>query len=769
MNNFFKRVSLPIKLLLLVLFPLVLIIILSFQLYDEKTKKVELLNDYLLRINTSSDISGLIDQLVLERRYSFSYSIKKDLDSRAEIDLQRTRTDDAVDIISQRNDPSLEQFGSYTFIDQLKKARNDVDNGAGPDAVLHYYTNAIFRLNTLNIMSAGSNQYLRSVFSDLAVQKLLSEMTIYLGIVRSNIYNILYRKKDASTVLPVSASIYEIYKSYETEWRIKASPELRAEFDTISSLKKTTRFLDQVFTTMAVDSSYKAEDWWKLSAAGTDAVRKLQQKILRDVRARMNKLYSSAEEGKGTTLIFLIVALAFVFGIIIYTTHIITQMLTALNHAAQKISRGGTNIQLENVSKDVIASLGESIMLIDQTNRQIADAADAIGKGNFNTALRPRSEDDLLTQAIIRMKNNLQRFTMEIEKSKEQFRQVADTAPVMIWMTDDKKLCNFVNQGWTKFTGRKKEDEIGYGWIEGMHPDDYTHAAEVFDDAFNARDSYYLEYRFRRHDGEYRWLSESGAPRYTPEGKFDGFIGSCIDIHEMKMLEQRKDDFIKMASHELKTPVTSIKGYVQLLLSMYNDHEKRKDDVPDSAVRSSLEVIDKQIVKLTRLMSELLDLSRIDTGKLDLQMTAFDLNELVEETVDDIRLTTGHTIEVQLDGEAIVYGDQDRISQVLVNLLTNAIKYSPGSTSISVEVKCSGNDLATVSVADRGIGINLKDQEKIFERFYRVEGKSEQTYPGFGIGLFIASEIIQRHHGTIGVSSEKGKGSRFTFILPTVS
>src|SRR5207237_259636 len=138
-------------------------------------------------------------------------------------------------------------------------------------------------------------------------------------------------------------------------------------------------------------------------------------------------------------------------------------------------------------------------------------------------------------------------------------------------------------------------------------------------DAFTDRKKYSLEYRFKRFDGEYRWLSESGAPLYSANGKFEGYIGSCTDIHEMKLHDQRKDDFIKMASHEMKTPVTSIKGYVQLLLTMLGSGTKFGSAAPPE-LKAFLSVMDKQIVKLTRLMSELLDLSRIDSGKLELNM-----------------------------------------------------------------------------------------------------------------------------------------------------
>ncbi len=153
-------------------------------------------------------------------------------------------------------------------------------------------------------------------------------------------------------------------------------------------------------------------------------------------------------------------------------------------------------------------------------------------------------------------------------------------------------------------------------------------------------------------------------------------------------------------------------------------------------------------------MSELLDLSRIDSDRLELNMQDFDLNELVVETVKDVQQTTKHEIIIKENANCKVFGDKDRVSQVLFNLLTNAIKYSPKTNSIEVNVYQPARHSVSVSVADHGIGIDKKDHQKIFERFYRVEGKTEQTYPGFGIGLFIASEIMNRHHGTKFITSK---------------
>ena len=770
MNNFFRRLPLTTKLLLLTLVPILLIVYLSIEIYHQKTRNVKLIQGYIERIDESADIAELIASLQTECRHSFAYALTRDINSHTQMETQRLVTDLAIKKLDQRNDSTLRNFEDYTSLKNLNGVRASIDSGTSQDIVMQYYTTAIFRLNTLNVVvPAGNNSYLKPVFNDLITQKILSEMATYLGIIRSNFYNVLYTRKNMVGILYGLSGIFDLYKSYEIELLTKASPPFLEEYKKVSqntALRPTMRYINKTFQKSYFDSLYDAETWWKISAAGIDQLKDIQQNIIKRVQASMNTVYNKEVMGQQSALALLIIAVLVVFAIMFYTTQVITHLLTGLNEAAQKIARGITGVEIKNVSHDVIGSLGESILKIDAHNKQLAEAADAIGKGNFNVPFDPRSADDVLGAAIIRMKENLRRFTMEIEKSKEQFREVADSAPVMIWMTDENKQCNFVNKGWLNFSGRKKEQELGYGWIEGMHPDDYTRCAEVFDDAFVQRREYSLEYRFRREDGEYRWVRETGIPRYSAEGTFEGYIGSCIDVHETKMHEQRKDDFIRMASHELKTPVTSIKGYVQLLLTMFREHDLSKEGLYPQAIQTSLSTIDKQIIKLNRLMSELLDLSRIDSGKLELKMQNFDLNDLVKETVDDLQQTTKHQILVNNNADCKLFGDKDRISQVLLNLLTNAIKYSPKTDSIEINVCRPSQSIVSISVKDNGIGIDKKDHEKIFERFYRVEGKTEQTYPGFGIGLFIASEIINRHNGTISVESEKSKGATFTFTLP---
>lgn len=220
-----------------------------------------------------------------------------------------------------------------------------------------------------------------------------------------------------------------------------------------------------------------------------------------------------------------------------------------------------------------------------------------------------------------------------------------------------------------------------------------------------------------------------------------------------------RDEFMSLASHELKTPVTSLKMYTQVL---QRQAERRGDtDLSDRLLK-----MDRQTDKLTGLINDLLNVARIQTDQLEYEDAAVDLNAVVHECVDIIQpTTTTHRIAVEGTVEGRVWGDGERIGQVVTNLLTNAIKYSPQADRVIVRLGARGG-AATVSVEDFGIGIAEEHQGKIFDQFYRVSDPSEKTYPGLGLGLFIASEIVKRHGGVMEVRSASGKGTTFTFALP---
>ncbi|HEU5229765.1 MAG TPA: ATP-binding protein, partial [Ktedonobacteraceae bacterium] len=249
-----------------------------------------------------------------------------------------------------------------------------------------------------------------------------------------------------------------------------------------------------------------------------------------------------------------------------------------------------------------------------------------------------------------------------------------------------------------------------------------------------------IGYRHKSNGDFERWSIAKARPVFDERGHITLVISLIHDVTERMLAEKRKDEFISMASHELKTPVTSLKGFTHVL-------QRRLEKQQDEQGLHFLGRIDTQLNKLTRLISELLDVSGMQAGKLTFQAEQFELDGLIQETVEILQATTStHQLIAEGKTDAQIVGDRDRLGQVLTNLLTNAIKYSPQANTVIVRASLEPGQ-AIVSIQDFGIGIGKPHQEKIFERFYRVTDEKEKTYPGLGIGLYLSYEIVKRHHG----------------------
>jgi two-component system CheB/CheR fusion protein len=271
--------------------------------------------------------------------------------------------------------------------------------------------------------------------------------------------------------------------------------------------------------------------------------------------------------------------------------------------------------------------------------------------------------------------------------------------------------------------------------------------------------SYFYEVRIFWPDNSMHWIRTKGIVQYNKNKEPIRMLGTIVDITESKRDEIRKNDFIAMASHELKTPLTSLKAYLQLM-------ETKLSGTTDPFVKTAVVKSGNQVNKMTALIHGFLDLSRLEPGKLKLNWTTFDICLLIEEVLTECRiLSNTHSLRFESSGELNINADRGKIGQVISNLVNNAIKYSPKGSYVIIQCEANDSDLM-VSVTDEGIGIKPKDQEKIFQRFYRAEEELSKHISGFGIGLYLSSEIIQRHKGKIWVKSAEGEGSTFYFSLP---
>lgn len=262
-------------------------------------------------------------------------------------------------------------------------------------------------------------------------------------------------------------------------------------------------------------------------------------------------------------------------------------------------------------------------------------------------------------------------------------------------------------------------------------------------------------------DKRLRWLRAIGTLKADLSGVFSAFTGVVMDITEQKLDDLRKNDFIGMVSHELKTPLTSLSAIIQVVDLKLKSHE-------DTFLSGAMVKAKTQVKRISTMINGFLNISRLESGKILIQKELFNLQDLLREIVEETTIAVStHRISVNLSSITI-YADRDKINSVISNLISNAIKYSSSGSSIQIS-STDGEKEVVVSVHDRGIGISHTDSAKIFDRYYRVESSSTQHISGFGIGLYLSAEIIKRHGGRIWVESEPGLGSSFYFSIPKVA
>ncbi|MBI2032182.1 MAG: PAS domain-containing protein [Candidatus Levybacteria bacterium] len=349
----------------------------------------------------------------------------------------------------------------------------------------------------------------------------------------------------------------------------------------------------------------------------------------------------------------------------------------------------------------------------------------------------------------------------ELLESEERLRIATEAGQIGIWDWD------IVNNRITwsdrlfEIYGISKEDFSGTveEYLKTIHPQDVKYVNSLIKKCLEGKAEYKVEYRAFGKGGSLIWISAQAKVIFDSKGKPLRMLGACFDITARKEQEQRKDDFIALASHELKTPVTSLKLFTQSL-------NKRFKKQKDHELGGYLSAMDRQIGKLVNLIDDLLDVSHVRSGKTNYKMEQFSFSDLAREVSQNIgSIAKKHKIIIKDRSKSDVVADKERISQVLTNLINNAIKYSPKSNKVIVSFEKDTRSLI-VSVRDFGIGISEDDQERVFDRFFQAANPKRNTFSGLGLGLYISKEIIDRHGGKIWLESKEGKGSTFYFTIP---
>jgi PAS domain S-box-containing protein len=373
-----------------------------------------------------------------------------------------------------------------------------------------------------------------------------------------------------------------------------------------------------------------------------------------------------------------------------------------------------------------------------------------------------------------------------LRESEARFRTLADAVPLMIWQSGPDRACEYFNRGWLEFTGRSIQEELGSGWVEGVHDEDRRACLYAFERAAERRAPFEVEYRLRHRSGEYRWVLDRGHPRFRSDGGFLGYIGAAADIDQRKQAEaalaaarqsaeraksaaeeasRAKDHFLAVLSHELRTPLTPALASLSLL--------EGEAELPGS-VRPRLDVIRRNIELEARLIDDLLDVTRIARGKVDLDRKPVRLLDVIRQAVEvvqpDIDARRLH-FGVKTNGESyVVDADATRLQQVFWNLLRNAIKFTPRGGCVGVSCSGRAGGQVVVEVHDSGEGIEPDLLPHIFDAFEQAERSVRRQFGGLGLGLTISKALVELHGGRIEArSAGPGQGATFQVYLPVVS
>lgn len=361
-----------------------------------------------------------------------------------------------------------------------------------------------------------------------------------------------------------------------------------------------------------------------------------------------------------------------------------------------------------------------------------------------------------------------------LRESEEHFRHLVDSLPVLIWMSGTDRQSVFFNRQWLEFTGRSMDDELGEGWVQGVHPDDGERRQRVFNSAFDSRSAFSIEYRLRRHDDEFCWIHDTGIPWFAANGNFAGYVGSCVDVTERRMAEEqlrkqqqelayvaRVTTMGEMAAglaHELNQPLSAIASYVEGL--------KIRAKTGRVEQATLVEVLDKVGASAERA-GEIIRRLRKLIRKREASTDAVDVNEQVHEVVQFTERDAYHaetSVELDLAEELPkAAGDSIELQQVLVNLIRNGIEAMSDTDPIERALRIESimkDDEVQITVRDAGVGIAEEELQRLFDAFYTTKDD------GLGMGLAISRSIIESHGGRIWASSSAQGGAEFHFSLP---
>ena len=365
--------------------------------------------------------------------------------------------------------------------------------------------------------------------------------------------------------------------------------------------------------------------------------------------------------------------------------------------------------------------------------------------------------------------------TRAVHEAESRSKLSSDSTAVLMWMADDQMSRDWFNKSWLGFRGRSLGEELGRGWMQGVHREDLERCVGIHTSSFEEREAFAMDYRLLRHDGAYRWVMDTAMPRIGADGAFLGYVGSCLDITERKQLEdqlaehtrnlrladRRREDFLARLSHELRNPLAPIANAAAIL---------RRLEGADDRLVMVREIVERQVDKLRRLITDLVDVTRITKGKIVLQRESVDINSLVDSAINELEPEIARRRQFVRVARPFTrlscHGDAQRLSQALAALLRNAVRFSPDGSTILISIRVD-QDNAVIDVRDPGCGIAPELLLQVFGLFVQGVQSLAREQGGLGVGLTIARRVAELHGGSVDLTSAGANlGSQATLRLP---
>ncbi|WP_436485041.1 response regulator [Chitinophaga sp. ARDCPP14] len=896
MKKYFMQLPLPRKLMLVAVIPLVCLVYFGIAVFNKQTEDIDTIDNLVQKITTATTIMKVADEIHMERRNSVNYVLQTG--SLNDLLTQRAKTDLAIDAVKGRLLASDSRFFQYSLLNTLPKKRKDIDSKSMPQReVLDYYSNLIFRLNDLANTNTPDIPVLKAVQQDMNAQYLLAQMAAYQGMIRMDIYYFMLKKEVWPEDFARIENNADMFAALRAELVDKASPAVSKDYlktESSNEMVITNDFIKSTIASRKIDTLFNADSWWDNSTLAVDQLKLLQRAVM-DKVGRDAKIISKKENDLKTRYLLVLVGIIVLVVVFIsFTIKGITDSLELLRAAAVNIAKGVPGSAPEVHTKDAIGSLGRSFTVIDQTNQELATAADSIGKGNFNIDVKPRSENDILGHAIVQMAADLKTFryhadqkiwiqtginrlseTLLGEKDMEALSKDALTDVIqyigaqtgVLYIRYSGELRLSAEYALSPAHPAPRVVEVGKTLLgqsvlqkEPLYlreaPDDFLHIAgaaasaqpghvliiplihagvtegvvelgslfpfkeNVIDFAQQAAVKIAIALQSTRSRTRLQELleetqaqAEELQTQHTEleslnveleaqtqklqvseeelkvqqeelmqsnaeleersrllEEKNQIIVERNLDIHkkaeELALSTRYKSEFLANMSHELRTPLNSIL-LLSRLLSENHDTNLNGDQIEYA------QVINSSGKGLLTLIDEILDLSKIESGKMELefsQVSIADISSNMQALFEPMAKEKGLQLLIHKDAAvpASIETDQLRLEQILKNLLSNALKFTARGF-VRMEI-LEGETPETIrfAVKDTGIGIPAEKQQVIFEAFQQADGSTRRKYGGTGLGLSISRELAKLLGGHISVSSTNNEGSEFVITIPVV-